>query len=504
MDWPIPEFDEKQVREKERKAAESYYPVREFDCVAKMYGKLGETQRAVDCYNLAKRPIKAGRLEGEKAYDIKETFSVYEILESPRWYGWGLSAEAHETEAVNFTAELYATLGDLYLAIVSYLDSGIEPPFQCWRFRNNPPYSQEEMASDPDVWFFKPPQTYPTLGIFAWNPKWTVDLAERDGRSEVAASLQEEIAARFGNYSEKDIDRDYHDCIIMRVEKCLEKGVIPLAVELYDEWIEKIEDSDCPDSGLFFASTLFYTAGDMNRTLEALDEWYKYVKDHPSESKRHIKNIDNLLRLETLALWRLGKIKEAAKCFEGLVRNAADRCDFEKEQGAGGYDLYNYEPDLVALATLRELAGDNSGRNEALNAYELVCRAEGRWVYPVVEYYFRGMLNEMERVCRDEDELDVAAHLYERAGKTDDAARILEEMTGTDPIVIGKEENVDQQDSFEGQTTLGICPGCKSSVSYGDRFCGYCGHLLEKVCSGCGAIVSGDKKFCTNCGTQLN
>jgi predicted nucleic acid-binding Zn ribbon protein len=215
-----------------------------------------------------------------------------------------------------------------------------------------------------------------------------------------------------------------------------------------------------------------------------------------------------LSRTETLILWQLGRLIEAATCFEGLVRLAASQRDWEKEEGYGDYPLYKYEEDLSAFATLWQIAGNDDKKCEILQVYEQVTRTQGYWNSSVIEYYFRDMFTEMERVCREEDELDVAAHLYERAGKTDDSARILEEIgrleAGIAPAVTDRAEYAKQEDKLETKTAARKCPACGAEVPTGDSFCSDCGHRLERVCSDCGGAIEEHRRFCGKCGAKIS
>lgn len=47
------------------------------------------------------------------------------------------------------------------------------------------------------------------------------------------------------------------------------------------------------------------------------------------------------------------------------------------------------------------------------------------------------------------------------------------------------------------------CPECKAIISPGQKYCGACGHRLEKECARCGASNSPGYKFCSQCGSSL-
>ena len=499
MDWPIPEFNEAQVREKEREAAK--YGKYALAAVAKMYQRLGKPQQAIDCYKLAKRPTKVRRVEGEKVYNIKETLSICSLLEVPEWYCVG---RGYSQKEVDFVAELYATLGDPYLAIITYLESGMEAPFDYWLHRDK---EQKTTEWDATSWFVKPPAMSPTLGKCGWNAEWAADLAERDGKPEIAATIRKIISDRSRHYQDAyDDGEDVEVDSLRDAERSLESGLVTVAVSKYKEWHSHRQCSWSKDWGLLLAPPLFYTAGDMTAMLDALKEWRRYADEHPDKARSHVATVNNLSRLEVLALWRLGQIEDAAVCFENFVRETSNRRDWEKERcyglGCIYYDIYQYTNDLSALATLWELACNEAKRDEILQTYELVTRSQGYWSSPVIEYYFRKMYDKMERVCREEDELDVAAYLYERADKIDDAARIYEDISGKSGTEnVTDESTIVEKDTASDERQLKKC-ACGEALQPYWKVCPACGKKLDMVCS-CGEPLKEGWKLCPACGKEI-
>ena len=48
------------------------------------------------------------------------------------------------------------------------------------------------------------------------------------------------------------------------------------------------------------------------------------------------------------------------------------------------------------------------------------------------------------------------------------------------------------------------CPSCGTPNPGGFRFCGSCGHALERLCPACGAAVADGFRFCGNCGAPID
>jgi hypothetical protein len=493
MRWPIPEYDIAQIRAKEREAAQC--GGRDMDAVAKMYEQIGRKQQAIDCYNLAKREDKAQRLTGVRVHNVEETLSVYDWLRGPQWYPssphvW--SCELIDEES--FAARLYAQLSDLYLALVSYLDSGMEAPFRFWRERGG----GSSKCDGGQEWSLEIPGVYPGFGRCGWNIKWTADLAKRSGRSTDAARILKTVQEEHEKYTD---DFSYCDSAYDATLDYLERGFCEPAIQSYRYWLNEIEYSDIPGDGLFVAPALFYTAGDMIGTLDALSDWQKYAKEHPEEANRLNGRYNGLPRLKVLALWRLGKISEAAGFFERLIKGAADENTWEDTNQRFSYS--DYDGDLSALATLRDLAGDTAGRDEALNICERIRRESGRWYLQVIEYYFRGLFDQMERVCREEDELDIAVHLYEKAERADDAARVRTEVTGNVAEATIKEKIKGPPGRVEISDTVNSCSACGAETSAQNLFCGDCGNRLTSSCPNCGAELQEGKKYCVKCGLRV-
>lgn len=257
----------------------------------------------------------------------------------------------------------------------------------------------------------------------------------------------------------------------------------------------------------------YATAGDFAlaaRAIEAMDPESHYLTKelHDAAGK----------------LWeRAGNMEEAIASYKRASRLAK----ISRIKGTAAYAieetvrLYNFlEPDYCTLSHLRTLywsLGERSGGHAAalylksgdkcaelnrLRKAEGIERQRGRWIWPLLVYFHLAMWDEFERVCREEDELDVAAYLYEKAGKTDDAARIYEEMAGKQcdqpsPSRVAREE--------ETRTASAIreCPSCSLQAQAGDKFCRECGCGLGLVCSECSAELRGSDRFCSDCGHDL-
>lgn len=91
-----------------------------------------------------------------------------------------------------------------------------------------------------------------------------------------------------------------------------------------------------------------------------------------------------------------------------------------------------YRP-AFAIAGIYDELGDTTSTERVLHTAEAQLRAVGLWADALGMYYDAKRLGDLERVAREEDELECAAIAYEAAGISGEAARIYEEMAGTGP-----------------------------------------------------------------------
>lgn len=68
----------------------------------------------------------------------------------------------------------------------------------------------------------------------------------------------------------------------------------------------------------------------------------------------------------------------------------------------------------------------------------------------------------------------------------------------------GGEEGMTREEKDEDEVEE-VCPKCGHRVEPGDRFCPYCGEMLEVIryCPQCGFEVKRGDRFCRNCGAKL-
>ena len=66
------------------------------------------------------------------------------------------------------------------------------------------------------------------------------------------------------------------------------------------------------------------------------------------------------------------------------------------------------------------------------------------------------------------------------------------------------------ESSIAAEETARVCPNCKSTLTDGQKFCPYCGTVVEEeklpaslVCTKCGVEVPFETKFCPECGTPI-
>ncbi len=140
------------------------------------------------------------------------------------------------------------------------------------------------------------------------------------------------------------------------------------------------------------------------------------------------------------ALYHLGRKREAAREAELLLQREHKR--FFKA-------WYGSE---VGVAMLYEEAGDPASAQRILRAAEDRLRSWGRWQQALGMYFDAGRLQELERVAREEDELECAIIAYEAAGKRDEAAKLQEEIAGR------------TRASSSGQDRARTCPACGAEI----------------------------------------
>jgi hypothetical protein len=223
---------------------------------------------------------------------------------------------------------------------------------------------------------------------------------------------------------------------------------------------------------------------------------------------------------EGRTLYYLGRKLEAAEVAErtwcpGDVPPKIDPSFYE----AGSrtyYDCWLYSHHL-GLASLYEEAGDRVAANAFLQKTERKWRKEGRWQAVLGLYFDLGRLGDVERVAREEDELECAIIAYEAANMHEEAARIYDEIGGktrggiktdTKKISSGSGEvgSHSRPQEASPKETSGdmVCPSCNVEVKPNWLECPECGaSLKETACQNCGEPLEPNWKRCPACLTAV-
>ena len=110
---------------------------------------------------------------------------------------------------------------------------------------------------------------------------------------------------------------------------------------------------------------------------------------------------------------------------------------------------------------------------------------------------------DVERVAREEDEIECAIIAYEAAGKPGEAARIYEEIAGEDvssPAAVVLESSEPAVETSEGLTRR--C-SCGESLQPHWKLCPACGKQVELICS-CGEALKASWRLCPTCGKKVD
>lgn len=191
-------------------------------------------------------------------------------------------------------------------------------------------------------------------------------------------------------------------------------------------------------------------------------------------------------------LYSSGRIAEAAR--------AAERSYFEGEYSHASY-FSSYVCHL-GLASMYLEAGDQENAERIFRKAEKEFREVGLWQFVLGMYFDAARLSDVERVAREEDELECAIIAYDAANMPEEAARIYDEIgakTGsTDkPKTNTKKERT--PGSGEDVDQL-FCPQCGAEVKPHWTVCPKCDtDLQERKCRNCGEPLQPDWKRCPVC-----
>ena len=219
-------------------------------------------------------------------------------------------------------------------------------------------------------------------------------------------------------------------------------------------------------------------------------------------------------------LYHLGRKLEAAQVAErtwcpGDVPPKIDP-SFHEGGSETYYDCWFYSRHL-GVASLYEEAGDRTAANVFLQKTERKWRMEGRWQAVLGLYFDLSRLSDVERVAREEDELECAIIAYEAVNLPAEAARVCDEIGGktkgeikTDTKKIspglGKVGSHSRPQEASPKETPGdmVCPGCDAEVKANWLECPECGaSLKETACQNCGELLEPHWKGCPACQTDI-
>ena len=424
----------------------------------KLWEKTGKKAKESKCYAKAGCNAKANRVRGGNGWQIEETLASMPIL--------------GETDAPPpiWEAELYHFLGDCNREFKLLVENS----------------RAEEFFSG----FYSHNTTVSNVLRHHFGPPELIQALEQQGKHEEARKVKRKVEStkgvlkdikKFGDPPIPDNDCDSHAI------QLLNRGSYEEVLKLYELVGRATDYSDHYQKEVEpFLDDANYMIGNFHEALR----WHKRRIEDPAVSKQ-----STLKR----ALFEL-----ATEDFESTIRTLRSFLDRKNKKSLSVHAYGEAIREFVChIGTIHSMSGDIGARANCFKEAEDVERKFGIWIPSVKEYFQRGLFEEMERVCREEDELDVAAYLYEKAGKTEDAARIYEEMAGIPSTVADGEENTKKKRVVR-KTATTKCPICGYEVLHGDNFCSNCGHRLCHYCPGCGAEITEEKKFCGKCGAEFN
>lgn len=206
---------------------------------------------------------------------------------------------------------------------------------------------------------------------------------------------------------------------------------------------------------------------------------------------------------EARTLYHLGRKLEAAKVAERrwCPDTEPPKIDSSGYYEAGSetyYDCWFYDHQL-GVASLYEDAGDHAGATAFLQKTERKWRKQGRWQAVLGLYFDLGRLSDVERVAREEDELECAIIAYQAANQPEEAARICDEIGAkTKPRSEHKSERKTAAEVQSPGQTQHQC-SCGQNLDPDWIACPRCGKKVARVCS-CGQRLEENWTFCPKCG----
>jgi hypothetical protein len=206
--------------------------------------------------------------------------------------------------------------------------------------------------------------------------------------------------------------------------------------------------------------------------------------------------------LKARALYHTGRKAEAARTIEAGWRELAE----EKGPCVGRYVDY---ADVLGTALLYAEGNDRENADRAFQEIEKSFRALGLWQWVLGMYYDVGRLQDVERVAREEDELECAIIAYQDAGDDEGVARISAEIgdQGTkDARSPGEGSSRAESDTVEPPRDAEHGSGTECACGQPLRphwvKCPKCKKRVGRVCS-CGEPLEAHWDECPACGTRV-
>lgn len=215
---------------------------------------------------------------------------------------------------------------------------------------------------------------------------------------------------------------------------------------------------------------------------------------------------------------RAGLKKEAAAVYERSGRTA-------KAKRTRGQHEYNLEEARSLLHII--LSYDPScfsaehrhvDPSTAVKDIEEDVRKRGEWFLAAKSYFSEVRYEEFDRICFEEDELEIAALWYAQANMPERAAKIYDLMGQSDnksgnshaegakqrPQDAAKPKSESTAETEEGTLEQMVCPQCGAEVKPHWLICPRCNtRLKEAKCKNCGELLDPDWKRCPACMTPV-
>ena len=142
-----------------------------------------------------------------------------------------------------------------------------------------------------------------------------------------------------------------------------------------------------------------------------------------------------------------------------------------------------------------------------------IFRSRGLWLYEGVFYLIREDYENFDRVCIEEDELEVAALWYEQANMPERAAKIYDLMGQSGksgkaqsegakqkPQDAAKPDSDSREESDRSDFDQPVCPQCGAEIKRHWTVCPKCdADLQQRKCRNCGEPLEPDWKRCPVC-----